>query len=423
MSLHLLVIVSLLCDYIAGQSNKYCPSDSWVECAAPGGNCHIPPTVKAATVSFGAINCAGSENVNGGKWIFSEITNIDGQTELIFKCAGGNMGNTCSNTNKGCCYNIKEQNGPSTNDQNWQFLASHNQIFTVQQPTYIRYGIANKYSYRWMEGTFNCRDSAGGQYDATWFINVNPGESQNCWAFKNSSLPSKSFIECGDQKGSHTCNLAVTGNGGSAQLVKYGSSQGNHNFVYSYMYAQNAQIDCTNAQFGNANPKVDSYCSILNATAFVGAQGYWTVSASCGGESCIINDLITEGVTSTTTQSCTQSWTKSLSYTVSGSLSFLFFSKSESLTKSQSEKVSSTVSSSYSQHTSKTCGAICGNGSAGQWTLYQWIMTIGEYIGPDIVPFNVDCCYYICTTSTQPPKCPPTYCTPNTQCQNCTGYP
>ena len=108
--------------------------------------------------------------------------------------------------------------------------------------------------------------------------------------------------------------------------------------------------------------------------------------------------------TSTTSQSCTNSWTNSLSYTIDASLSFFGFGES------QSETVSNTVSSSYSHHTSKSCGATCGNGTTGTWTLFQWIMGVGEYAGADIVPVTIYTCEYECSTITTPPKCPPTYC-------------
>ena len=156
---------------------------------------------------------------------------------------------------------------------------------------------------------------------------------------------------------------------------------------------------------------------------FVGATGEWKIAASCAGQDCIIDEDIEYGVTSTSTEACSDSWTQSLTKTVSGSLSFKIFGVSKSLTTSQATTVNNIVSNSYTRQSSVSCDAECGDGSSDDWTLYQWVMNIGEYVKADIIPFNVNSCNYICTTSSIQPQCPPGYCTTGTECANCTGYP
>eukprot|EP00339_Tiarina_fusa_P015612 CAMPEP_0117003068 /NCGR_PEP_ID=MMETSP0472-20121206/4512_1 /TAXON_ID=693140 ORGANISM="Tiarina fusus, Strain LIS" /NCGR_SAMPLE_ID=MMETSP0472 /ASSEMBLY_ACC=CAM_ASM_000603 /LENGTH=215 /DNA_ID=CAMNT_0004703595 /DNA_START=718 /DNA_END=1366 /DNA_ORIENTATION=- len=113
------------------------------------------------------------------------------------------------------------------------------------------------------------------------------------------------------------------------------------------------------------------------------------------------------------------SWSTSLSDTVKEGIIF----ESDELTTTVSTSVSNTISSSYSQSATKSCSASCTVGPNGEAFLWQWQMVTEEvnYQNPDdvMVPFTTFACNYICTNSTEAPKCPPGYCS-DSSCQTCT---
>ena len=237
MSLLLSIFGSFSFLIVKSQTNSFCPSDEWIECGIGGKTCYLPPSVTAATISYG--KAATNSSPNSGTWTFTSVTNIANR-DLLIPCSGTNLGDPGVGDNGeggGCCYNIKNA-GPSINEDNWDFLASEQESILIKnEPVLIRYGIADQYSYRYVQGEILCSDS--------FFTNVyyqNISAIKNCYAYqlKNGSINNSTsvidyqFIPCGDTLGSGLCNQKIVPNGNSVVLIKYGQQNGNWLYRYGY---------------------------------------------------------------------------------------------------------------------------------------------------------------------------------------------
>eukprot|EP01084_Bolivina_argentea_P022376 41579_1 len=293
-------LLFLLIGVALSQTNTFCPSDEWVECGIGGKVCYLPPTVTAATISYGVSSTTSPATPNTGTWTFTSITNIANK-DLLIPCTAANLGDPGASNSGGCCYNIKNA-GPSINEDNWDFLASQQESILIKNvPVLIRYGIAYQYSYRYVLGEVSCSDA--------FFTNVyynNVSAIKNCYAYQSkngsennaTSIVNYDFMPCGDELGSGICNQDVVPNGNSVALIKYGQENGN--WLYRFAFSESGDFPCNDAAFGaaNGNNKNDNFCYIANNTMFVGASGTWRIAASCAGTDCIIDENIEYGVTS-----------------------------------------------------------------------------------------------------------------------------
>jgi len=385
-------------NFFSFYSSTDCPGSSWVYCGQEDNKCYIPSSIKYTTVAYGKL----------GKWTFQDFTNND-NTILNIDCNNNGFGDIYPAATKICCYNIFATNGPTTSSLSYTYRTQEGGNPYVSW-SFIRYGANNRYTYRYSEGQLFCNNN--------YFNDPYSGKSKTCASLTTSPPVQPSWIVCGTEKGG-SCNLNVdTQITNIKRLVKY--SYGGRS-SYRSVFSTNGNIDCNNNLFDDPYSGTDKICyvsSISDSKIFSEIVGSWQQVGSC--LNCPLTVSLSEGVTSTSSYATTSTWSTALSVSVKTECSFLGTGGKVAVSASTGYSIANTMSSSFSKTVTKSCSASCA--STGQWYMFQWTLSVGEYSDLTFKTFSTYACNYICIPQKNtPPKCPLNFCADST-CQTCLSY-
>mmetsp|Transcript_72057 Transcript_72057/g.64741 ORF Transcript_72057/g.64741 Transcript_72057/m.64741 type:complete len:410 (-) Transcript_72057:166-1395(-) len=407
--LWLLVLITLNYGaYAQSDKDQFCPlGDGWKFCVKEKTNvqtCSIPGNIGRATISYG---------YNNGKhdtaFSFYDISHTDSQGAFEFGCSDGRLGDPAKGW-KGCCY----RQGPidynySLNAADWEIIAGYDGAWKtdgMKLVKYVKSGSSQSF-YRWMNGLISCNED----YFPYWDQSKSDKEGNRCYQLENyPNYKSSGFIPCGQNGGE--CDVPDI-NADSMSLVAFGS--GGAPWTMTWAYSSTGAIQCSKTMFLGSGGE---YCDIQNRTVFPNSEviGTWEQQWNCDG--CTGGKYaITEGTTAQSPQAGKPSWVTALGDVVSAGITFL----GGKLASDISGAISDLAEPSYTHTETMTCEAQCGNGTAADWHIYQWVMSTDEYVDMDPSSFNINACQYICNSEAIPPKCPPGYCA-DFACQTCTSY-
>lgn len=372
--------------------------EEWIACASNGGTCNADGDYVWARYG------------GGGSWNYRAVWNT------TFPCSGSFFG-TPVGTSDYSCYFLK-----SIDDVLLLYAANENENYITfvnstapANSIYIGesfYGDNQNKEYYIINaiGYLSCSSSQFG---------AEPPASGSRYCFTTPFAHLHSEEECAFD--SQPCRVPDAS--AIYPLLYTGYSTDNY-YTTLLRYASSSQeYSCSkSALFSGYYPPQSSnnicYFDTTNMIQFAVPSGAWKQVESCEGNITCSYELM-YGVTSTTSQATTSTWSASLSDTIEEDL---FFEK-DSLTTTVSTSVSNTISSAYSQTASKSCSASCTVYNGGTVFLWQWQVITEEvnYENPASVlePFTTFACNYLCTNSTEAPKCPPGYCA-DALCQTCT---
>jgi len=377
-------------------SSTDCPSSSWIYCAQENNKCYIPSNIQYTTVAYG----------RNGKWTFQDFTNID-STLLNINCNNNGFGEINYGAKKICCYNSFATNGPSTSESSWTKICNEGNKPMVSWGL-VRYGANNRYTYRYSEGQLFCNNN--------YFNDPYSGKEKACYR-SNTAVAQPSWKVCGSEQGG-SCNLNVdTTLTNIKRLVKY--SYGGLS-SYRTVISINGNVDCNNQLFDDPYSGKNKICyvsSISNSQIFSDIVGSWQQVGSC--LNCPLTRTLSEGVTSTSLYATTSTWSAALSTTVKTECSFLGTGAKVAVSASTGYSIATTMSTSFSKTSTQSCSATCP--STGQWYMFQWTLSVGEYSDSTYKTFSTYACNYICIPTNTPPQCPLNFCADST-CQTCLSY-